>query len=98
MLFQELKGNIRVFCRVRPAAPGAPAEPPAVSFPADGDLAGRAIQLAAPPVNGRAAEEYSFAFDRVFGPTAGQVCPCVRAQTLHTNYGSVGHPKRGGLT
>lgn len=68
-----------MFCRVRPAAPGAPAEPQAVSFPADGDLAGRAIQLAAPPINGRAAEEYSFAFDRVFGPTAGQVRPCARA-------------------
>ncbi len=69
---QELKGNIRVFCRVRPAPDTADASPLAVGFPAGGDLAGRGIELTAASAPGRPAEAQSFAFDRVFGPTATQ--------------------------
>ena len=71
---QELKGNIRVFCRVRPAPDAAEAAQLAVGFPACGDMAGRGIELTAAPAAGRPAEAQSFAFDRVFGPAATQAC------------------------
>lgn len=44
---QELKGNIRVFCRVRPIfADGNESDGSAVSFPTSTDLVGRGIDLA----------------------------------------------------
>jgi len=69
---QELKGNIRVFCRVRPNLSVDPADEQAkIAFPDNGGDA-KEIEL-------RGAEEksslgtvttktYPFAFDRVFGP------------------------------
>lgn len=57
-IIQELKGNIRVFCRVRPATEGA-------------DQAVESIEVDKMSVN-YGGESYSFAFDRIFGPTAAQ--------------------------
>ena len=64
---QELKGNIRVFCRVRPAAEGAP----------------RALELHAAEnslklshssgsSSGKPAEPHEFGFDKVFPPATNQ--------------------------
>lgn len=71
---QELKGNIRVFCRVRPnLSMDAADEQAKIAFPDDGEDA-KEIEV-------RGAEEksslgtvttkkYPFAFDRVFGPNS----------------------------
>lgn len=47
-LIQELKGNIRVFCRVRPllSEDGVGAEANVVSFPSSMEAQGRGIDLA----------------------------------------------------
>ncbi|KAF5495854.1 Kinesin-like protein klpA [Colletotrichum fructicola] len=71
--YQELKGNIRVMCRVRPvlsAAEGAPAQ---VAYPDDKTSA--EIALAGPEemnsITGKATRKnYNFEFDRVFDPKA----------------------------
>lgn len=43
---QELKGNIRVFCRVRPLLPDdGPVAEPVVSYPTSGESLGRGIDL-----------------------------------------------------
>lgn len=44
--FQELKGNIRVFCRVRPLLPDDESSETSVSYPTSTDLLGRGIELA----------------------------------------------------
>jgi len=46
-VLQELKGNIRVFCRVRPVLPddGAGSEPPVISYPASTEALGRGIDV-----------------------------------------------------
>ncbi|KAF3325640.1 kinesin-5 isoform X2 [Carex littledalei] len=63
----ELKGNIRVFCRVRPfITDGNVYDGSAISFPTSTDLVGRGIDLA------NQTQKYSFAFDRVFGPDSSQ--------------------------
>uniref|UniRef100_A0A7N0TZ82 Kinesin-like protein n=1 Tax=Kalanchoe fedtschenkoi TaxID=63787 RepID=A0A7N0TZ82_KALFE len=64
----ELKGNIRVFCRVRPLLPedDASMEAKAISFPTSGETAGRALDLAQ---NG---QNLSFTFDKVFTPDVSQ--------------------------
>ncbi|TVU29016.1 hypothetical protein EJB05_20558, partial [Eragrostis curvula] len=59
----ELKGNIRVFCRVRPVLSN---ESGAVTFPKSGENIGRGIELIH---NG---QEYSFTFDKVFDHSASQ--------------------------
>ncbi|GBF87705.1 kinesin [Raphidocelis subcapitata] len=76
---QELKGNIRVFCRVRPAlqseleAAGSGTEPVATSFPTAGDLLGRGVEIVVPGnLSGQAPQKHSFGFDKVFAPTATQ--------------------------
>ncbi|CAL8365244.1 unnamed protein product [Arctogadus glacialis] len=58
---RELKGNIRVFCRVRPLVGGGPS--PHILLPADDN---KALVLA------RSEETYNFSFNRVFGPSASQ--------------------------
>ncbi|KAJ7287918.1 hypothetical protein O6H91_11G021800 [Diphasiastrum complanatum] len=68
-IIQELKGNIRVFCRVRPMLPddddsGADS---AVQYPSSGELVGHAIELLQPQ-----GQKYTFTFDKVFGPEAAQ--------------------------
>ncbi|XP_076909562.1 kinesin-like protein KIN-14N [Bidens hawaiensis] len=64
----ELKGNIRVFCRVRPmlSDDGADNEPKTVSFPTTTENIGRGIELLQ---NG---QKHSFMFDKVFVPESSQ--------------------------
>lgn len=76
---QELKGNIRVFARVRPPAAGEAAEAapgaPVLGFPSAGELAGRGLELRQPAAGSKGgdAQAHSFAFDKVFAPQASQV-------------------------
>ncbi|CAH9052435.1 unnamed protein product [Cuscuta epithymum] len=63
----ELKGNIRVFCRVRPAlSDDAVTAEKVVSFPTSTEALGRGIDLLH---NG---QKHSFTFDKVFVPEASQ--------------------------
>ena len=78
---QELKGNIRVFCRVRPSlqseveGEGSGTEPLATSFPTTfatvlrtvpGELLGRGLEIVVPgSLTGQAPQKHSFAFDKV---------------------------------
>ncbi|KAI3741078.1 hypothetical protein L1987_58745 [Smallanthus sonchifolius] len=63
----ELKGNIRVFCRVRPLLPDdGPAAEPTVSFPTSVESAGRGIDLY------QSGQKYAFSFDKVFDHNASQ--------------------------
>ncbi|WIA31039.1 hypothetical protein OEZ86_001075 [Tetradesmus obliquus] len=75
---QELKGNIRVFARVRPpsssemSADGGSGAL-ATEFPNSGELLGRGLDITVPgSLTGQAPQRHSFAFDKVFGPAAGQ--------------------------
>jgi len=67
----ELKGNIRVFCRIRP---GAPADGPPVVAPAPDGLAVKLVAGSgtAGSSAGAPAKPHAFAFDRAFGPGASQ--------------------------
>ncbi|KAL8119523.1 kinesin-like protein KIN-14C [Apium graveolens] len=63
----ELKGNIRVFCRVRPLLPDdSHGTDPAVAFPTSGELVGRGIDLI------QSGQKYPFTFDKVFSYDASQ--------------------------
>ncbi|XP_057457693.1 kinesin-like protein KIN-14N [Lotus japonicus] len=64
----ELKGNIRVFCRVRPLLPdeSCSTEGKIFSYPSSLETSGRGIDLAQ---NG---QKHSFSFDKVFTPEASQ--------------------------
>ncbi|KAI3466204.1 hypothetical protein Pfo_022867 [Paulownia fortunei] len=64
----ELKGNIRVFCRVRPllSDDGVGTEAKVVSFPTSMEVLGRGIDLTQ---NG---QKHSFTFDKVFMPDDSQ--------------------------
>ncbi|KAK7342561.1 hypothetical protein VNO80_25516 [Phaseolus coccineus] len=64
----ELKGNIRVFCRVRPllADESCSTEGKIFSYPTSMETSGRAIDLAQ---NG---QKHAFTFDKVFTPEASQ--------------------------
>lgn len=71
---QELKGNIRVFCRVRPLLTDVQADIPHIQLPAHDN---KAVILAKSEEShtGRAGEthkNYNFSFDHVFGPRASQ--------------------------
>ncbi|KAB5581963.1 hypothetical protein PHYPO_G00181660 [Pangasianodon hypophthalmus] len=71
---QELKGNIRVFCRVRPLLSNREATIPHVQLPAHDNKAITLAKIEESHV-GRAAEtqkNYIFSFDRVFGPHSTQ--------------------------
>ncbi|XP_024004376.1 kinesin-like protein KIN-14M isoform X2 [Eutrema salsugineum] len=65
---QELKGNIRVFCRVRPLLSGENTsdEAKTISYPISLEALGRGIDLMQ---NG---QKHSFTFDKVFLPSASQ--------------------------
>ncbi|KAM4064513.1 kinesin motor domain-containing protein [Hirsutella rhossiliensis] len=68
--YQELKGNIRVMCRVRPALDGSEGEEARMSFPDDKTSA--EILLAGPEERSSLGmvtrKNYPFEFDRVFAP------------------------------
>ncbi|XP_051526610.1 carboxy-terminal kinesin 2-like isoform X1 [Myxocyprinus asiaticus] len=71
---QELKGNIRVFCRVRPLLTGNKFDVRHIQLPAHDN---KALTLAKMEEShtGRTADtqkSYNFSFDRVFGPRASQ--------------------------
>ncbi|KAK2836901.1 hypothetical protein FQN49_006607 [Arthroderma sp. PD_2] len=69
---QELKGNIRVFCRVRPVLTSDSSESAAkISFP-DEDMDSREILVQGPEEKSSlgvvSTKNHSFAYDHVFGP------------------------------
>jgi kinesin family protein C1 len=69
----ELKGNIRVFCRVRPLSE-VETEGAAVAFPGGGDDQSIELSLSATGVQDGAVKalKHAFSFDRVFQPQCGQ--------------------------
>lgn len=63
----ELKGNIRVFCRVRPLLPDdSAAEGAVVAYPTSTESLGRGIDLI------QSGQKYPFTFDKVFSHEASQ--------------------------
>lgn len=71
---QELKGNIRVFCRVRPTlSMDAADEQAKITFPDDGEEA-KEIEVRGPEEKSSlgtvTTKKYPFTFDRVFRPTS----------------------------
>ncbi|KAK4476720.1 hypothetical protein RD792_015880 [Penstemon davidsonii] len=73
---QDLKGNIRVYCRVRPFLPGKP-----IGVSTVGDLDERAISILTPSKSGKEAKK-AFTFNKVFGPAASQEEVFVDTQPL----------------
>ncbi|PNH09093.1 Kinesin-1 [Tetrabaena socialis] len=77
-IIQDLKGNIRVYCRVRPvssseASDSAHDSEMSLDFPAAGDLLGRGLTVTVNGnLSGQAPQKHSFAFDRVFSPGTTQ--------------------------
>ncbi|KAI9723344.1 MAG: hypothetical protein M1812_001228 [Candelaria pacifica] len=72
---QELKGNIRVFCRARPSLTTEPDQDAArIAFP-DTDKDRREIEVQGPEekssLGNVTTKKNAFAFDRVFGPRSG---------------------------
>ncbi|KAF5472875.1 hypothetical protein F2P56_009543 [Juglans regia] len=65
----ELKGNIRVFCRVRPLLPddGVATETAVIAYPTSTEALGRGIDLMQ-----SAGQKYPFTFDKVFTHEASQ--------------------------
>ncbi|KAJ1265713.1 hypothetical protein BS78_08G097100 [Paspalum vaginatum] len=63
---QDLKGNIRVYCRVRPFLPGQ-----ARSFSSVAGMEERTITIVTPTKYGKDGSK-SFTFNKVFGPAATQ--------------------------
>ncbi|KAJ8422539.1 hypothetical protein Cgig2_032172 [Carnegiea gigantea] len=64
----ELKGNIRVFCRVRPLLPddGCAPHPPVIAYPTSNEGPEQGIDLI------QSGQRYAFTFDKVFNPEASQ--------------------------
>ncbi|XP_021719594.1 kinesin-like protein KIN-14C [Chenopodium quinoa] len=64
----ELKGNIRVFCRVRPLLPedGCASDLPVISYPASDEGHEQGIDLS------QSGQKYAFTFDKVFTHEASQ--------------------------
>eukprot|EP01063_Lacrimia_lanifica_P022486 TRINITY_DN3005_c0_g2_i4.p1 TRINITY_DN3005_c0_g2~~TRINITY_DN3005_c0_g2_i4.p1 ORF type:complete len:2237 (+),score=915.86 TRINITY_DN3005_c0_g2_i4:640-6711(+) len=72
---QELKGNIRVFARVRPAAAKEVTADGMYCFP--DDLDGRQLEIVEPDTQGvcgdvKSGKKHAFEFDKVFSPCATQ--------------------------
>lgn len=70
---QELKGNIRVFCRVRPTLSAEADGGAEMKFP-DTDKEGKEIEIVGPAeksaLGNITTKAYPFSFDKVFGPSA----------------------------
>ncbi|OJD11408.1 hypothetical protein AJ78_07818 [Emergomyces pasteurianus Ep9510] len=71
---QELKGNIRVFCRVRPMLDNEPAEDSArIEFP-DAETDSKEISVLGPEekssLGNITTKTYAYSFDHVFGPSS----------------------------
>ena len=68
---QELKGNIRVFCRVRPSLEGDTVDTARITYP-DDETDSREVEVMGPEekssLGNITTKKYPFAFDRVFGP------------------------------
>lgn len=71
---QELKGNIRVFCRARPALPSDPLDATAKIHYPDGEIDAKEIEVMGleekSSLGNITTRKNTFAFDRVFGPTS----------------------------
>ncbi|EDQ91991.1 uncharacterized protein MONBRDRAFT_14231, partial [Monosiga brevicollis MX1] len=71
---QELKGNIRVFCRVRPMLPSEGGDMATMAFPDEKEQ--RVLSLTTTTEGGVAGKARSktmqFTFDKVFGPSTSQ--------------------------
>jgi kinesin family protein C1 len=69
---QELKGNIRVMCRVRPAHADE-TEPASITFP-DTDTDSKEVAVQGPSKTSATGRDitsaYAYSFDRVFGPAS----------------------------
>ncbi|KAF2821479.1 kinesin-domain-containing protein [Ophiobolus disseminans] len=69
---QELKGNIRVMCRVRPTH-AEESDPASISFP-DNDTDSKEVAVLGPNRQSAMGKDttaaYAYSFDRVFGPTS----------------------------
>jgi kinesin family protein C1 len=66
---QELRGNVRVFCRVRPMPARAGEDAAATYCMPDGT----SLRLEAPAMEGKtAAVNQTFTYDKVFGPASTQ--------------------------
>ncbi|KAF1991058.1 kinesin-domain-containing protein [Aulographum hederae CBS 113979] len=70
---QELKGNIRVFCRVRPSLESDQEDPAKIAFP-DAEADSKEVVVQGPEKESSLGKITSttnpFSFDRVFGPTS----------------------------
>ena len=68
---QELKGNIRVFCRVRPSLEGDALDTAHMTYP-DDETDSKEVEVMGPEEKSSlgtiTTKKYPFAFDRVFGP------------------------------
>ena len=68
---QELKGNIRVFCRVRPSLEGDTVDTARITYP-DDEKDSKEVEVMGPEekssLGNITTKKYPFAFDRVFGP------------------------------
>ncbi|RDB15928.1 Kinesin-like protein klpA [Hypsizygus marmoreus] len=72
-MVQELKGNIRVFCRVRPVLPSDAEEEANMVFPDQRDNKEIVLSSTSESATGQERREvYNFGFDRVFEPKATQ--------------------------
>ena len=66
---QDLKGNIRVFCRVRPTTDKAPTKH--ITFP--GEPGSLRLKTTGSSVSGAKKDKTTtFGFDKIFGPKANQ--------------------------
>ncbi|GLB43393.1 putative TRAFAC class myosin-kinesin ATPase superfamily, kinesin family protein [Lyophyllum shimeji] len=72
-MVQELKGNIRVFCRVRPVLPSDSDEEAKITFPDKREHKEIVLESSSESATGQERKEvYNFGFDKVFEPRATQ--------------------------